>query len=259
MHPEESLLLVFARSPQLFETILDSLPEVLVFLKDAAGRYVWGNQLLVTRAGLTSRADLPGRTADELFPSLGASTLAQDLEVIRSARPSREILRCYRTARRDERIWCVSFKFPMFDEAGNVLGLVGLSKDLPRPDERHDSYYRLARFLSYIDDHLEENVRIADAAKHASTSMDALARVVQEVFNVTPKQLLMRKRLERACRMLENGNQTITEVSGACGYSDHSAFTRQFKATIQLTPVQYRATFRSLVSRAPQPSRPFAG
>jgi PAS domain S-box-containing protein len=245
---EENLVHVLARTPELFETVLDNLPDVMVYVKDTSGCYVWGNQVLVSRAGVASRAGLAGRNADDLFPSLGKSTLQQDLEIIRSARPAREVLRCYRTSA-GERVWCVSFKFPMFDTAQNVIGLVGLSKDLPRPNERHQSYHRLARFLDYIDEHLEENVRISDAARHAATSMDALARLVFEVFNITPKQLLMKRRLERARRMLEDGDQTITEVSGACGYADHSAFTRQFKAKNQVTPAQYRATFKAVAAR----------
>jgi len=247
MSIDEDLLQILAGKPELFERLFDSLSDVMVYVKDAEGRYVWGNQLLIERAGLRSRSALIGKTADELFPSAGPSTRTQDLAVIRSGRPSRDVLRCYRTSA-GKTIWCMSFKFPMLNATRKVMGLVGLSRDLPRPGERHQSYHRLAQFLDYIDERLEANVLIADAAKHASTSMDALGRLVYDVFGLSPKQLLLRKRMERACRMLEDGNETITEVSGACGYADHSAFTRQFKAKTQITPAQYRATFKSEAS-----------
>ena len=243
MHDHENLLNLLVRAPHLFETLLDSMPDTMVYVKDRHGHYVWGNRVLLDRAGVASRGELEGTTADLLFPSLGVCTLHQDLDVIRTARPSRDVLRCYRTSK-GERIWCLSYKFPMRDESGDVVGLVGLSKDLPRPAERHQSYRRLAQFLDYIDEHIEESVRIANAARDADLSMDALARLVVEVFHVTPKQLLMRKRLERARRMLEDSDESIAEVSGACGYADHSAFTRHFKAQTRVTPVQYRATFR---------------
>ena len=247
MYGTENLLSVLVRAPHLFETLLDNMPDTMVYAKDRNGHYVWGNRVLLDRAGVASRTELEGKTADFLFPSLGVCTLDQDLDVIRSARPSRDVLRCYRT-RKGERIWCLSYKFPMFDDDGNAVGLVGLSKDLPRPVERHQSYCRLAQFLDYIDEHIEESVRIADAARDADLSMDALARLVVDVFNITPKQLMMRKRLERARRMLEDSDESIAEVSGACGYADHSAFTRHFKAQTRVTPVQYRATFRSVAA-----------
>jgi PAS domain S-box-containing protein len=249
MSIDEDLLHLLAGKPELFERLFDSLTDVMVYVKDAQGRYVWGNRLLIDRAGLGGRAQLVGRTADDLFPSAGQSTKSQDLAVIQSGRPSRDVLRCYRTSA-GKRFWCMSFKFPMLDAGREVMGLVGLSRDLPRPGERHQSYDRLAQFLDYIDERLEENVLIANAAKHTSTSMDALGRLVHDVFGLTPKQLLQRKRMERACQMLEEGTGTITEVSGACGYADHSAFTRQFKAKIQITPAQYRATFKSVTSGA---------
>jgi AraC-like DNA-binding protein len=32
----------------------------------------------------------------------------------------------------------------------------------------------------------------------------------------------------------------VTDVAALCGYTDHSAFTRQFKATVGITPSEYR-------------------
>jgi len=39
-------------------------------------------------------------------------------------------------------------------------------------------------------------------------------------------------------------------VAASCGYSDHSAFARQFKATIGMTPSQYRALQRGVAPGA---------
>src|SRR6266702_4174232 len=107
MRIEENLIHVLARTPELFESVLDSLTDVMVYVKDTSGCYVWGNRVLVERGGLDCRAALAGKNADDLFPSLGTSTLEQDLEILRSGRPAREVLRCYRT-RTGDRVWCVS-------------------------------------------------------------------------------------------------------------------------------------------------------
>ena len=66
-----------------------------------------------------------------------------------------------------------------------------------------------------------------------------------EVFQVTPKQLLMKRRIDKACQMLEETAATISDVAAACGYADHSAFSRQFRAATHLTPLQYRASQRA--------------
>ncbi|MGQ2992566.1 AraC family transcriptional regulator [Variovorax sp.] len=243
MRLDEQVQAWLTRTPGLIETLFDRLPDVLFYVKDQQGRYLWANQTLIDRAGLQDGESVVGKTADQLFPASGLSTVAQDLEVIDSGRPMRELLRMYQTWRGD-RYWCLSSKFPLLDADGRIVGLAGLSRDLPRPNERHHSYRRLRRFLDFIDAGLDGPVLIAEAAAHASVSMDTLARLVLEVFHVTPKQLLMKKRIDKACQLLEEAPASITEVSAACGYADHSAFSRQFKVATNMTPAQYRATRR---------------
>ena len=229
------------RTPGLVEALFDGLPDVMFYVKDTEGRYLWANRTLVERTGLRSLTSIVGQTADQLFPVTGASTVTQDLEVIRTGRPMREMLRLYRTYRGD-RYWCLSSKFPLRDETGVIAGLAGLSRDLPRPNERHGSYARLARFLAFIEHGLDQPLRIAQAAEHAAVSEDTLGRLVVEVFHVTPKQLLMKRRIDKACQMLEASTVNISGIAAACGYADHSAFSRQFRAATHLTPAQYRAS-----------------
>lgn len=242
LEPETLELLV--RTPHLVEELFDGLPDVLFYIKDNHGRYLWANKTLIERGGLKSVEDVIGKTADQLFPVAGSSTVAQDMDVIQTGHPIRELLRLYRTYR-GERYWCLSSKFPLIDASSKVVGLAGLSRDLPRPNERHRSYHRLAKFLEYIDQRIDQSVRIADAADHASVSIDTLGRLVSEVFHVTPKQLLMKKRIDKACQLLDETTLSITDISGACGYSDHSAFTRQFRVATLMTPGQYRSSHKS--------------
>jgi len=228
------------RTPGLVEAMFDGLPDVLFYVKDREGRYLWANRTLIDRAGLKGLSDVVGKTADQLFVVAGSSTLTQDLEVIHTRRSVHDVLRLYRTYG-GHRFWCLSSKFPLLDSAGQIVGLAGLSRDLPRPNERHRSYHRLARFLDFIDGGLDRAIRIDDAAAHASISGDTLARLVFDVFQVTPKQLLMKRRIDKACQLLEETATTVTDVAAACGYADHSAFSRQFRAATHMTPTQYRA------------------
>jgi AraC-like DNA-binding protein len=232
-------------TPNLLEQVFDSLPDVLFYMKDVQGRYLWANATLLQRSSLKDRQAVIGKTADQIFPASGPSTLAQDLAVIQSERPLRDLLRLYR-APRGERYWCLSSKFPLQDGAGRVVGLAGLSRDLPRPNERHRSYHRLASFLESIDAAPDRNLSIAAAAERAAISVDTLTRQVFDVFHLTPKQLVMKKRIDRACHMLEETDASITTVAASCGYADHSAFSRQFKAATHTTPVQYRAAHKAM-------------
>jgi AraC-like DNA-binding protein len=53
--------------------------------------------------------------------------------------------------------------------------------------------------------------------------------------------MLCKLRIDAAMRMLQETESAIAAVGHACGYSDQSAFTRQFRKLTGLTPGQYRA------------------
>lgn len=228
------------RHPELLERVFDCLPDVLFYVKDANARYLSVNQTLIDRSGL-SREDVIGKTADQLFPVTGASTVAQDLSVIESNSPIVDRLRLYSSGI-GYKYWCLSSKFPITNETGKAIGMIGVSRDLPRPDEKHHGYRRLLDFLNYLEQHLGQNILVTEAAERASISIDTLERLTREVFHLTPKQLLMKLRIDYACKLLETTGSSITEIAASCGYADHSAFTRQFKLATHLTPRQYRDT-----------------
>lgn len=227
----------------LLEQVFDRLPNVLFYVKDKDARYLLVNSTLVERSALSSKEETIGRTADELFKVTGSSTMQQDLSVIRSGEPITDVLRLFFSAD-GHRQWCLSSKFPVRDANGEVAGLLGISRILPRPDEKHSSYKRLLQFLRHLEAPNQSNIRINEIAREVNLSVDTLERLCKDVFGLTPKQIMMRMRLDRACRLLETTEASITDIAAECGYSDHSAFSRQFKAATLCTPQQYRSAHR---------------
>ncbi|WP_272456513.1 helix-turn-helix domain-containing protein, partial [Pseudomonas aeruginosa] len=68
-------------------------------------------------------------------------------------------------------------------------------------------------------------------------------RHCKRIFQLTPRQMIHKARLGAASQLLA-GDAPITEIALRCGYTDHSAFSRQFKALTGLSPSQYRETHR---------------
>lgn len=226
--------------PALLERLFSRVPDVVFFVKDREGRYVLVNDTLLERCGVANRSALIGRTATEVFPApLGASYATQDRLVLRMGVEiqDRLELHLYPGGRQG---WCLSFKTPLRSANGAIEGLVGMSRDLHRPDDGHTEYRRLADAVEHLQRHYDEPVKLAAVARRAGLSMDRLERLVRQVFNLTPRQFLTKTRIEAASKLLRQGRLSITEIAHTCGYGDHSAFTRQFRATVGLTPRELR-------------------
>jgi AraC-like DNA-binding protein len=78
-------------------------------------------------------------------------------------------------------------------------------------------------------------------------SVAQIERYFLRIFHLTPRQMIIQTRLDAAARMLAlTGKEaaSVADIAQACGYGDHSAFARQFKATVGVTPSQYRRLAR---------------
>ena len=59
-------------------------------------------------------------------------------------------------------------------------------------------------------------------------------------LHTTPLEYLRNYRLQQACRMLTQGQETITAVSHACGLGSSSYFGSVFKDCFGCSPMEYR-------------------
>jgi PAS domain S-box-containing protein len=229
---------------RLLEKLFDELPDVVFFVKDLEGRYSSVNSTLLKRCGFSRRDKLLGLTAEEVYPKpLGAVYIAQDRLVLQKGIEIRDKLELhlYPSNRQG---WCLTFKTPIRDGSGNITGLVGISRDLHRPDEHDADYRRLARAIDDLQQRYAETVRLEALARSVGLSLDRFERLVKRVFYLTPRELLIKTRIEAASKLLVEGDQSVSDIAYACGYCDHSAFTRQFKATVGVAPAVFRASQR---------------
>ncbi len=224
----------------LAAALFDRLPDVVFFAKDAQGRYTHANRTLALRLGLRGPQQLIGRRVGDLFPSaLGESYAAQDQRVLRRGVAVVDQLEVHLLPNGD-RGWCLTCKYPLREESSQrFVGLVGLSRDLPRLPEKHVLPAALRQVISRIRSAYAEPLSIAALASAAGISMDQLERRMRQLLGIGPRQLLVRTRIEAAMQALA-GEQRIAAVAQACGYSDQSAFARQFKAVVGVSPSEFR-------------------
>ena len=227
------------------EEMFDAVSDCVFFIKDRESRYVSVNEALVVRCGAGSKSDLIGRRAREVFPApLGESFTEQDLETIREGRPIRGQLEMHHYPD-GKRGWCLTWKEPVLDAHGEVVGVSGLSRDLASAPEQSRDLSSIAELLQHIDDHLDQPLRLNELAKKAKLSTYQLDQRIRALFGISTAQYIIRKRIELACHLLERGDDSLTGVALDCGYGDQSAFTRQFRQSTGITPGAYRDHRRS--------------
>lgn len=225
-------------SAEDMQMLFDALPDVVFFVKDRAGRYAYANLTLVRRLRLKRREDVIGRSVAELFPAaLGSSYAAQDRRVLAGEAIANQ-LEVHLLPDRGAG-WCLTCKYP-YRQRGEICGVLGISRDLPHPDGRHPTYPRLARAMEYLQQHYAEGVRVGALAELAELSVAQLERHFRRVFQLTPQQALTKLRIEAAMRLLR-GAGSVADIGLACGFTDQSAFARQFKATVGMTPREFRS------------------
>lgn len=225
--------------PFFAEALFDQLADVVFFVKNIEGRYVVVNFTLMQRCGCKHKSDLIGRSPLDVFPArFGASYASQDQYVITHGRALHNQLELHLYMNQAP-VWCLTHKIPLFDRQHTVIGLAGISRDIHMPDRNHPAYQHVADAVAYIQQHYTEPMKLEKLAQIAGMSVTQIERYMQRIFHLTPKQFIMKTRIEAATRLLEQ-KCTISEVAYACGYADHSAFSRQFKAAVGLSPMNYR-------------------
>lgn len=101
----------------------------------------------------------------------------------------------------------------------------------------------LRSITNYIDESLDQNIRLSDLAQLAKMSQSHFSRLFKKSTGLSPHQYLLRQRVERAKQLLKNTNQSLMEIALLCGFDSHSHLTRHFKKITGITPKNFRHNF----------------
>ncbi|MFI2213079.1 GlxA family transcriptional regulator [Streptomyces sp. NPDC020141] len=98
--------------------------------------------------------------------------------------------------------------------------------------------------IRWLETRPHDSPTLAEIAAHAKTSVRSLNRRFRVRTGMTPRQYLLRSRLERARRLLEAGDGTIDEIAARAGFGSPESFRRHFRRLTGATPTAYRAAHR---------------
>ena len=118
-----------ARERILLRTVLDHIPDA-VYAKDLQGRKTLANAADLAYLGASSEDEVLGKTDAEVYDDdQGQRYTADDREVLEKGLPILNQEGWVRTPDGQER-WFLGSKVPLHDQNGQVVGLVGITRDI---------------------------------------------------------------------------------------------------------------------------------
>lgn len=230
------------RPGQLLETLFDAVPEVYFFAKDGESRFMAASLGFARMLGASSVEEIIGKTDfDYSADFLAEAFVADDRRVMTTGQTMFRKVELVPTG--DSLDWLSTTKVPLYNHAGDVVGLAGVCHVISDSDELYRNHPEMRRIVEFIAEHFREKVTIADMAQVAGISVSSVERLFRGTFGVTPLMYLRKTRLNAACRMLRQGNASLAAIAEACGLNDQTGMTRAFRQELKITPSRYRRRF----------------
>lgn len=228
----------------MIEQVADLMHDTAFFIKDDAGRYLVVNQSLVERHGLRDKSQMLGRRPCDVCPGdYGRIPTEQDEQVLRTGQPIVERLELF-WRKPNMPVWGLTSKLPLRDAQGRVTGLIGISKDLATPVNQGDVSPKVARVLRYLETAYDDPVSPSSLARKAGMTPARFARIIRRIHGISPMQLITKTRISVGSRLLCETDDSIAQIALECGFADHSAFTRAFRAVTGESPTEHRRQSR---------------
>jgi AraC-like DNA-binding protein len=240
-----------SKSASLFAELLDCLPDVLAWVKDRQGRYLWVNraflvQYSLDRPGVNETVtveSIVGKTDYDLSPAFLADQFRHDDEHVLAGH--RIINRLERVGESDgTTVWNITDKIPVVDTRGKIIGTAGITRAAGAVSSLDATAPGFGPALAHMRAHFHHEITNQHLASLSNMSVRAFERQFRAAFHLTPQKFLRRLRLRIASRALMGTEESLAEIALKCGFADQSHFSREFRRQFGRTPREYREHYK---------------
>lgn len=95
-------------------------------------------------------------------------------------------------------------------------------------------------FKSFLAEHYEQYDDIISMAKAMNMSLSTFKRKFFEAFGTTPHKWMNDKKLDKAVRLIDKQNCSVTDICFICGFESMTTFITLFKKKYGASPGKYR-------------------
>lgn len=112
----------------------------------------------------------------------------------------------------------------------------------PRLDHRDNVILQAQR---HLQSHFDEEVPMAALAREGCLSERMFLRRFVRATGLKPVEYRQRLRIQKACELIEETDDSFEKIAGKVGYTEQSAFRKIFIRICGLTPREFRRRFAS--------------
>ncbi len=105
----------------------------------------------------------------------------------------------------------------------------------------------VTRVLQYIEQHVNEDVRMQDIAQHASYTVSHITRTFKLQVGRTPYVHHEMRRIEQARLLLHCTALSVKQIAERLHYADEYYFLNAFKRVVGVAPSHYRAQTQGVI------------
>lgn len=113
--------------------------------------------------------------------------------------------------------------------AGNLLLMLSSVQKKPSESRTDIATLYFQKASEYIKNNYAYPIQISDVARYVGIDRSYLYRIFMEHENISPKQYLLKHRLQMATQLLCSSTCTITEAALSCGFRDAPSFCNYFR------------------------------
>lgn len=226
--------------------LFDILPDISVFIKDRQGRFMFLNPRGCEYCGVRQVAEALGKTDRDFFPKVRADRyMADDSRVMADGLPVLNRVEPEPGGRGSPRL-VVTSKMPLRDKGGQVIGVIGLSREVTSAAPASLGVERVARAVDLFYARSGEKLTVAQVARHVGISVNQLERLFRKTIGESPQHCLLHIRIEQASRLLRESHASMADVAQTCGFYDQAHFSRAFSAAVGCSPLAYRRRHQTI-------------
>jgi AraC-like DNA-binding protein len=110
--------------------------------------------------------------------------------------------------------------------------------------------WRMKKIDRFVAENLDRKLSLEVLAPLVRLSCSHFARACRNTFGLSLRQLVLRRRIDRAQALMRDTLTPLSQVALACGFADQAHFSRLFRQTVGTTPRQWR---RDNLASSPTP------